>query len=171
MLSVNFAHLTTNFTTGPYDAVLVYATFKFRLLQHHIHSKTNHEKQFGIHSEQYLYHAILPMIQQFAHVPILQNSDICFLRVRTDYSIRITDCDHSACLTSTSPSSLQHDNNIHTIIEQQILLRSCQPRLDVTLPHVPFLLCPPNHDENRTQYEALHSAIGRTRSRWEFCPS
>ena len=151
---------------GPYDAILIYATFKFRLLHAHIHSIINQQKQYGIHSEQYLYHTILPMIQQYGQVTILQRPDICFLRVRTDYSIRINDC-------STTCTSSQQQNNIHTIME--LLQRSCQPQLDVTLPHVPFLLCPPlTTDSNRSIVTFnRHSDQSTTtiEPQWELCSS
>jgi hypothetical protein len=130
----NFANYPVNdrMIYGPYDAIRIYATYKFRTLYQHIHSPMNIQHHYGIHSEQYLYHTILPLIQQYGRVTVLQHSNICFLRVRTDYSVRIGDCGTN-CITP---------HNIQTIIEQQLLFRSCQ--LDRTLPHVPFLLCPPH---------------------------
>jgi hypothetical protein len=138
----NFANYPINdrMIYGPYDAIRIYATYKFRTLQAHIHSPQNQQQHYGIHSEQYLYHTIFPLIQQYGHVTILQHSNICFLRVRTDHSIRIADCGNT-CVTS------QH--NIHTIIEQQLLFRSCL-RLDASIPNVPFLICPPTNTTRST---------------------
>lgn len=150
----NFANYPVNdrMIYGPYDAIRIYATYKFRTLYQHIHSPINVQHHYGIHSEQYLYHTILPLIQQYGRVTVLQHSNICFLRVRTDYSVRIGDCGTN-CITH---------HNIQTIIEEQLLFRSCQ--LDRTLPHVPFLLCPPPISTSTTSTAESTSTIGYNRT-------
>ena len=191
----NFANVPLNdrMIYGPYDAIQIYATYKFRMLFHHIHTNavqlSPSSVPYGIHSEQYLYRTIFPLIQQYGKVTILQHSNICFLRVRTDYSIRINDCCDNVRSSMTSFSH-QYHHNIHTIIEDQLLLRSCQPQLDWTVPHVPFLLCPPSstssmtmsamkstdrrnnphNDWNRAMATTSTTTTTHPPPQWEYCP-
>ena len=76
---------------GPRDAVRLWADNRFERLWQHIQHIQKHHPGDGIHSERFLAFTIFPAIRD-AGVPILVDSAICFLRVRSDQSIRLDDC-------------------------------------------------------------------------------
>jgi hypothetical protein len=74
---------------GPYHAVKIWATQRFRLFQEQI-SKI--PRGHGMHSETFLDLVIFPAIIRNTHTPITTNANICFFRVRADLSLWINDC-------------------------------------------------------------------------------
>lgn len=76
---------------GPTDAVQIWATGKFDRLYQYVTYFA--EAGAGIHPERFLKNSILPAIQD-AGIDIQRypKESMCFLRVRSDSSIRATDC-------------------------------------------------------------------------------
>jgi hypothetical protein len=187
---------------GPYDAIRIYTSNKFRSINDHVHklaslameqepnkkyktskiSKKQISVLHGIHSEYFLYYTIFPMIQDVG-IQIITNTNICFLRVRTDYSIRISDC---------GKQCTRYPQNIQYI--EYILQRKCNRPLDRTVPKIPYLICPPvkqlvppdnkTNNHNRSllpepmyqQVSLLHDSDQQQEQRqqpklrWESCP-
>jgi len=78
---------------GPVDAVRVWATQRFTRLDHHI--ATYEPIGYGMHSERYIDHEILPAIVNETGYEVVENVDICFYRTRAGDSVMITDCSDS----------------------------------------------------------------------------
>ena len=76
---------------GPYNAVKIWASKRFALVDSHVHSYS--PKGFGIHSERMMAHTILPLIENQQHCPIIKDERICFVRIRADGGIWLHDCD------------------------------------------------------------------------------
>lgn len=133
---------------GPSDAVRIWAAGRFLRLDEHVNrvAKTGD----GIHPERFLFHTIFPAISD-AGVPILPGtSDLCFLRVRSDLSVRIGDCGRG-CVS---------DHNRRAV--EYILQRSCE--VNRANPDVAFLEC---SDEVRQQFPTQTAFVKTT---WEGCP-
>lgn len=146
----NFGNFPVNdrMIFGPADAVQIWAAGRFRRLQEHVNRVA--VTGDGIHPERYLFHTIFPAIRD-AGVPILPSSgDLCFLRVRSDFSVRIADCGRG-CVTDRNQQAVEH-----------ILQRPCL--LNRTNPEVAFLEC---NDEVRQQFPAR---IAFENAAWEGCP-
>eukprot|EP00557_Chaetoceros_sp_GSL56_P003286 CAMPEP_0176499560 /NCGR_PEP_ID=MMETSP0200_2-20121128/12997_1 /TAXON_ID=947934 /ORGANISM="Chaetoceros sp., Strain GSL56" /LENGTH=1200 /DNA_ID=CAMNT_0017897997 /DNA_START=264 /DNA_END=3866 /DNA_ORIENTATION=+ len=77
---------------GPTEAVRIWATQRFERLEHHI--ATYEFEGYGMHSERYMEHEILPAIQNETGHEVIENVDICFYRTRAGYSVLISDCSH-----------------------------------------------------------------------------
>jgi hypothetical protein len=143
----NFGNFPVNdrMIYGPYDAVRLWAAGRFQHLDRHVRSTVGD----GIHSEKYLSKAIFPLIQD-AGVPILKaSSDLCFLRVRSDLSLRFQDCGRT-CVT---PHNL---NVVQTILQRNCLLN--ENNLDVAI-----LEC----GNSVQKHDLLH---GGEALAWEDCP-
>lgn len=75
---------------GPYDAVKIWATERFRRIENHVR---NYLPGWGMHSERYLNFTIVPaMLNASSRYTMDQNPNICFLRARADGSVWIQDC-------------------------------------------------------------------------------
>jgi hypothetical protein len=74
---------------GPYEAVKIWATQRFELLENRAKSQT--DPGYTMHSERFVNDSVIPAMQQrgFAHVI---NPDICFVRTRADESAIVSDC-------------------------------------------------------------------------------
>ena len=78
---------------GPFDAVKVWATKRFELLEEHI--RTYEPQGYGMHSERFMNHTLLPAIAKMTGVSVKENIDTCFYRVRPGDSLIMSDCnDH-----------------------------------------------------------------------------
>ena len=97
---------------GPYDAVKIWATGRFARLNLHIAHVQKHAPGDGLHSERFLQYTIFPAIRQ-AGVNITMKHGLCFLRVRADHSVRLSDC-----------GKLHVTHNNHKAVET-ILGRTC----------------------------------------------
>jgi hypothetical protein len=76
---------------GPCDAVKLWAATRFDRLWKHIQMiRTDHPGD-GIHSERFLAFTLFPAIRDTG-VSILVDPELCFLRARSDMSIRLDDC-------------------------------------------------------------------------------
>ena len=73
---------------GPYPAIKVWATERFKRLDQHVH---NYEPGWGMHSERYLERSIFSAIKA-ERIPMQDNVDICVLRVRSDLTVWMNDC-------------------------------------------------------------------------------
>lgn len=110
---------------GPWDAMQIWAAGRFRRLHRHIQRVA--QSGDGIHPEKFVFHTLFPAIRD-AGVPILKaHSNLCFLRIRADESVRIRDCGRD-CVTDHNQQLVEH-----------ILQRACL--LNATNPDVPFLEC------------------------------
>ncbi|KAL7575556.1 hypothetical protein ACA910_020132 [Epithemia clementina (nom. ined.)] len=76
---------------GPYEAVKVYATKRFDLLDHHVQSRIGSGS--GMHPETFVEKTIFPWIENSTRVHIIPDATICFVRARADESLWINDCD------------------------------------------------------------------------------
>jgi hypothetical protein len=145
---------------GPYDAVRLWATGRLTRLVEHVHRMA--PLGHGIHDEQFLYHTIFPAIRD-AGIPILTaGPEMCFLRVRSDQSIRMSDCGRG-CV---------HAHN-QAVIET-LLQRTCRLSLNASSPNpsVAFLECPdaiqPQHEGPASNRRKIRTA---TRRSWRPCAS
>lgn len=77
---------------GPTEAVRIWATQRFERLDYHI--STYEFEGYGMHSERYMEHEILPAIQNETGHEVIENVDICFYRTRAADSVLISDCSH-----------------------------------------------------------------------------
>ena len=77
---------------GPTEAVRIWATQRFERLDHHI--STYEFEGYGMHSERYMEHEILPAIENETGHEVIENVDICFYRTRAADSVLISDCSH-----------------------------------------------------------------------------
>ena len=113
---------------GPYDAVRIWASGRLSRLRDH--ARRVAPLGHGIHDEQFLQHSIFPAIRQ-AGIPIVTAPvDLCFLRVRSDQSIRMGDCGR-ACVNS-------HNQGV----VEDLLQRNCRFNTSTWNPDVTFLECP-----------------------------
>jgi hypothetical protein len=146
----NFGNFPVNdrMILGPADAVRIWAAGRFQRLKEHVNRVASTGD--GIHPERYLDHTIFPAIRD-AGVPILPGSrELCFLRVRSDMSVRIGDCGRG-CVTDRNQQAVEH-----------ILQRPCL--LNRTNPDVAFLEC---NDKVRMQFPTQTIFDKAT---WEGCP-
>lgn len=147
----NFGNFPVNdrMILGPADAVKIWAAGRFSRLAEHVQRVAHFGD--GIHPEKYLFHTIFPAIRD-AGVTILQgNPDLCFLRVRSDSSVRIGDCGRR-CV---------HDRNQKAI--EKILLRRCV--LNRSNPDVDYLEC---KDSVQNQDTPLTFPT-KAPTKWESC--
>lgn len=145
----NFSNFPVNdrMIYGPADAVRIWAAGRFVHLDRHVQSTVGD----GLHSEKYLSKTIFPLIED-AGIPILKASqDICFLRVRSDLSLRVQDCGRK-CVNG---------HNLDVI--QVLLQRKCV--LNDNNPDVSILEC--NAD---VQPQIKGSSFGSGVTAWEACP-
>lgn len=75
---------------GPAKAIKIWATERIERLEHHI--ATYEPKGYGMHSERYLAHEIIPAIMDETGYEVVENNDICFYRTRASDSVIISDC-------------------------------------------------------------------------------
>lgn len=73
---------------GPYSAVKIWATERFKRVEQHVHT---YEPGWGMHSERFLESAIFGAIKSEG-TPMIENPDICVMRVRSDMSVWMNDC-------------------------------------------------------------------------------
>jgi hypothetical protein len=147
----NFGNFPVNdrMIYGPADAVQIWAAGRFQRLAEHVQRVANTGD--GIHPEKFLYHTIFPAIRD-AGVPVLAATErLCFLRVRSDASVRIGDCG-LGCVT---------DQN-HKLVEH-IVQRPCL--LNRTNPNVAFLECNDEVQERSPKRSHYHSETAS----WETC--
>lgn len=131
----NFGNFPVNdrMIYGPADAVRIWAAGRFRRIQEHVDRVA--VTGDGIHPERFLFHTIFPAIRD-AGIPILPFSrNLCFLRVRSDMSIRIGDCGRD-CVNDRNQQAIEF-----------ILQRPCL--LNLSNPDVAFLEC---KDDVRQQF-------------------
>jgi hypothetical protein len=107
----------------------------------------------GIHPEKYLFHTIFPAIRNAMGVTaILTDPHVCFLRVRSDGSVRIQDCG-SRCVTEHNAKAVEH-----------IKQRPC--RLNQTNPNLAYLEC----GENAVLFDqSANNRSYKEATTWETC--
>ena len=74
---------------GAKRGVQIWATERFDRLEDHV--RTYQYRGYGMHSERFLAHSILPAIVEHG-IPVMTNPEICFFRTRASGSIWINDC-------------------------------------------------------------------------------
>ena len=105
---------------GPYQAVKIWATERFQRIEEHVRT---YEPGYGMHSERFLNHSILPAMKQTG-IRVRENPNICFMRVRADESIWTWDCNLSSHRTRRNKTRGMGKINKKTLIEG-ILQRNC----------------------------------------------
>jgi hypothetical protein len=124
---------------GPHEAVKIWATQRFRLLEEHV--VTYPEPGYGMHSERFLEHSIFPAIRNLSGVSVTANPDICFFRARADGSVWNADC----ATRDGAARGFRYRKDIRQLVES-ISGRSCE---EGKLGKVPLLLCH-EQDQNGT---------------------
>lgn len=99
---------------GPYSAVKIWATQRFSRIDSHVRKV---QRGFGMHSEQFLHDAILPVIEENG-TKVMTNNDICFFRVRSDRSVRTFDCQRNS-----NNTAIRHVNSKNLV--EQVTGRKC----------------------------------------------
>jgi hypothetical protein len=102
---------------GPYKAVKVWATQRFRLLDER--AKERKQPGFTMHSERFLNDMVLPEMQKLGYGRHT-NPDICFLRTRADESVIVSDC-------SRDGSTRNWDISKSMTMVNEIVGKQCQP--------------------------------------------
>lgn len=74
---------------GPYDAVKIWATQRFSLLEGR--AITQVDPGYTMHSERFLNASVIPAMQDAGYVSAV-HPDICFVRTRADDSAMVSDC-------------------------------------------------------------------------------
>ncbi|KAL3909913.1 MAG: hypothetical protein SGILL_007900, partial [Bacillariaceae sp.] len=74
---------------GPYEAVKVWATKRFDLLEER--AKLQTEPGYTMHSERFMKGSVFPAMEMLGYEQAV-NPDICFSRTRADESTLVTDC-------------------------------------------------------------------------------
>jgi len=77
---------------GPYRAVKIWATERFTRIEDHV---LTYERGYGMHSERFLNHSILPAIERITGTRVRENPDVCFMRVRPNGAVWTWDCNPS----------------------------------------------------------------------------
>jgi hypothetical protein len=122
---------------GPHEAVKIWATQRFRLLEEHV--VTYPEPGYGMHSERFLEHSIFPAIRNVSGVSVTANPDVCFFRARADGSVWNGDC----ATRDGAAKGFRYRKDIRQLVES-ISGGSCE---EGKLGKVPLLLCH-EQDEN-----------------------
>jgi hypothetical protein len=101
---------------GPYDAVKIWATERFRRVNRHV--RTYPIPGWGVHSEKFLNFSIVPaMLNASGHSSsslsyvMDQNPNVCFLRARADGSVWIEDCGKRFYF------NMEHVNMEHVVLQ------------------------------------------------------
>eukprot|EP00980_Cylindrotheca_fusiformis_P015283 scaffold4247_cov66-Cylindrotheca_fusiformis.AAC.24 len=102
---------------GPYDAVKVWSTERFELVEERV--QRNETAGNVMHSERFMNESIFPAITQQYGYKMHLNPDICFIRTRTE-SIAITD---DCRIASTVRRNLRKTNM--TVLVEQTIGRKC----------------------------------------------
>lgn len=115
---------------GPREAVRVWASQRFDLLDEHIARIQKEEPGWGMHSERVLHYTIFPKIRSMGYV-IYEDPEICFLRARTDHSVWLNDCgrDNLTQRRQTVEQLVQHPCR-QSWLEQSIKKRVIQLECD-----------------------------------------
>mmetsp|Transcript_16805 Transcript_16805/g.46165 ORF Transcript_16805/g.46165 Transcript_16805/m.46165 type:complete len:457 (+) Transcript_16805:16-1386(+) len=116
---------------GPYDAARIWASERFsRMDSHAAHLRNLSMRGEGIHSERFLHWTLFPAIRQ-AGIELQEKEDLCFLRVRSDHSVRLSDC-----------GKLHVTRNNHEAVED-LLQRKCVQNWTHSYKRLVQLDCPP----------------------------
>lgn len=76
---------------GPREAVKVWATHRFPLLEEHVHKFADERPGWGMHSEKFVGWTLIPLIRQ-AGGRTVDDDEMCFIRARADESVWLSDC-------------------------------------------------------------------------------
>mmetsp|Transcript_24796 Transcript_24796/g.58837 ORF Transcript_24796/g.58837 Transcript_24796/m.58837 type:complete len:945 (-) Transcript_24796:33-2867(-) len=102
---------------GPYEAVKVWATQRFRLIEER--AKLRKQPGFTMHSERFLNDMVLSEMQKLGYKRHT-NPDICFLRTRADESVIVSDCTRDG-------STRNWDTSKSIRMVNKLVGKQCQP--------------------------------------------
>jgi len=134
---------------GPYDAVKIWATKRFDLLEES--AKHQNNPGWTMHSERFLNSNVFPAMEKLGYENIA-NGDICFLRTRADESAVIADCSMEG-LVPTPRKSFWNDpeseeaeklqlSTVESIVGKKCSMRRMSSR------KWRFVLCGENQNDN-----------------------
>eukprot|EP00536_Pseudo-nitzschia_multiseries_P001882 jgi/Psemu1/235144/estExt_Genewise1.C_240128 len=135
---------------GPYDAVKIWATKRFDLVEESATHQTN--PGWTMHSERFLNHSLIPAMEELGYTH-RSNGDICFLRTRADESAIIADCDIQGLVPTPrssfwndGPSEEAEQRKLSTV--ESIVGKSCRIRR-LSDKKWRFVLCGKNQNDNK----------------------
>jgi hypothetical protein len=76
---------------GPAEAVKVWASQRFDRMDEHVNRTFYRENGWGLHSERFVAHALLPVIRH-NNFKVEEHPTMCMLRVRADQTVLYHDC-------------------------------------------------------------------------------
>jgi len=107
---------------GPYEAVKVWATKRFDLIEESAEFQTN--PGYTMHSERFLNSTVFPAIKKLGYEQIT-NGDICFLRTRADETALLNDCSMES-LIATPLNSYWNDPSLSSEDVKKLRLSSVE---------------------------------------------
>jgi len=107
---------------GPTNAVRVWSSQRFDRMESHVRWAQENMPGWGMHSERFVKHALLPAIEQ-QQLTIVEHPTLCFFRVRADESVWVSDCDGEPDIAL--PSIRQSLGKNRRAVVEQLLGRSC----------------------------------------------
>ena len=119
----NFANypVSDRMIYGPRDAVKVWATQRFSRLDSHVNFMLKNDPGRGMHSEKFVYHALLPVIKNITAIRL--HPTICFFRARADETVWVNDCSHNNP-TFADPSIVENllkgNRTFHDVVQDAI---------------------------------------------------
>ena len=89
----NFAKYPVNdrLVYGPAEAVKVWASERFDRMEDHVNRTFYREYGWGLHSERFVAHALLPVMRQ-NNFTVEQHPTMCMFRARADQTVLYQDC-------------------------------------------------------------------------------
>jgi hypothetical protein len=100
---------------GPARAVEIWSTQRFARMDEHVERMEKMERGQGIHSERFVLHTLMPLMEQVSTLD--RNNDICFLRARVGDSVWVSDCENK--VGETSPQDVDKKREIESMIGRE----------------------------------------------------
>jgi len=111
---------------GPPAGIQVWAAERFARMDQHVQNVLADDPGWGLHSERFVENTLFPAIRQVleSEDAVLEHPTVCFLRVRADESVWISDC-HQQSLPSVGENLKKTKGGNMTAIVEGVLGRPC----------------------------------------------
>ncbi len=125
---------------GPYEAIKVWATQRFNLMEERAEAQVHPGKIF--HSEYFLAETVFPAMEKLGYDQI-PNSDVCFLRARAGGAALLNDCSAETKLTNTLWAAKQTPKieQERLSVVEAVVGTSCTLRMTDSKPKVRVASC------------------------------
>ncbi|CAJ1928124.1 unnamed protein product [Cylindrotheca closterium] len=133
----NFAKWPVNdrMIYGPYEAVKIWATQRFRLMEERVETKP--DVGWNMHSERFMKASILPAMKALGYRKSV-SSDICFFRTRTKGMLMTSDCFQKGKIRGF----IQHQKpNIKKIVEDTVGRNCSNVIIDMENKRFHYMFC------------------------------